>query len=137
MFDICWKMSTFELVTHQKLYILDVLKAWEYARTISRSRKLQIACPKTHMGTKTTYLDIFENHVCMSTMHVCCVYSMYALYVSIIYFICMYYVYVVYVCSTCMYYMFVIMFRFCFCPKVLSFWSCQITIRHEFGGIRR
>ena len=57
-------------------------------------------CQKQHI-----LFFLFENHVCMSTVHVCCVYSMYALYVCII---CMYYMYVLYVCIICMYSMYVL-----------------------------
>ena len=42
-----------------KLYVLDVLKAWDYAQTIFRSEKLQIAYPKAEIGT-TKYRKSFE-----------------------------------------------------------------------------
>ena len=104
----------FRTLNHQQLCILDVFKAWDYARTISRSKKLHIACPKTHISTKTLYLVYFwkscmyVNHACMlCVFYVCtiCMYYMYSMYVLYVCSICMYYMYVVYVCSICVYYM--------------------------------
>ena len=70
------------MLKHQKLCILDVFKAWDYARTISRSKKLHIACLKTDIGTKKYIFFIFEHFVCM---------------------LCVYFMSVVGTCSLCMY----------------------------------
>ena len=58
---------------HQKLCILDVFKAWDYARTISRSKKLHIACLRTDIGTNKYIFRIFEHFGCnaMCVFYVC------------------------------------------------------------------
>ena len=85
---ILHKNVDFWTLNHQRLYILDVFQAWDYARTISRSKKLHIACPKTHRGTKTTYLVYFWKS-CMYVNHACMLCVFYV-YVCIIFIICMY-----------------------------------------------
>ena len=104
--DMCWTLK------HQKLCILDVFKAWDYARTISRSKKLHIACPKVNIGTKNNIFGTFLKtmYVCASCMYavcinVCSMHYMYVLYVCIM---CMYYMYVLHVCMICMYDMYAI-----------------------------
>ena len=51
--DIFWHENNL------KLYYIDALKAWDYAQTIFRSEKLQIAYPKAENGT-TKYRKSFE-----------------------------------------------------------------------------
>ena len=43
---------------------MDVFRAWDYARTISRSKKLHIACPKVNPGTKNNIFLIFFKIFC-------------------------------------------------------------------------
>ncbi len=103
-----WKNVEFRCLKPSKLYNIDVLKAWDYAKTFFRIEKLQISCTKSDTGTNNYIFWIFwlGNHVCMLCMYyVCiiCMYYMYVLYVCIIYMYCMY---VLYVCIICMYNMF-------------------------------
>ena len=67
----CLKTQFF--VKHNHLCILDVFKAWDYARTISRSKKLHIACLRTDIGTKKYIFRIFEHFGCnaMCVFYVC------------------------------------------------------------------
>ena len=110
-----WKNIGFGDLKPKKLLNIDVLKAWDYARTLFQSEKLQISCTKSDTGTKKyKYVCIlcmnymYLLHVihtcmyCMYLLHVCiaCIYYMYVLHVCIA---CMYCMYVLHVCITCMY----------------------------------
>ena len=50
-FDIFSKMSFFDIRIVKKLYVFDVLKAWDYARTIFESEKLRISYIKAEKDT--------------------------------------------------------------------------------------
>ena len=67
-----------------KLYKIDVLKAWDYAKTFFRSEKLHISYPKADTGTKITIFRIFLH---IMHVHAPCMCAVYVLYASIL---CMY-----------------------------------------------
>ena len=63
-------MPQIELTKNKQLYSIDVLKAWDYARTFFRSEKLHISYPKTDTGTKKTYFGycLLITFVCASRL---------------------------------------------------------------------
>ena len=86
---------------HYKVYIFDVLKAWDYAQTIFRSEKLQIAYIKAEIGAGKHSFLCFEDD-CM-VMHTVCILSMYHGYVSWLCIVAMYHGHVSWLCITAMY----------------------------------
>ena len=50
----------FDIIIVKQLYNFDVLKAWDYARTIFRSEKLRIAYIKAEKDTKKHICWYFE-----------------------------------------------------------------------------
>ena len=81
--------------------MFDVLKAWDYARTIFRSEKLQIAYIKAEIGNGKHSFGCFEDD-CMG-MHTVCLLSMYHGYVSWLCIMAMYHGYVSRLCIMAMY----------------------------------
>ena len=69
----------FWTLKYQQLCILDVFKAWDYARTISRSKKLHIACPKTDIGAQKYIFCILIRLGCMLYVFYVCILCMYVL----------------------------------------------------------
>ena len=94
IFDIFRKNLVLWILKYQKTCIWDVFRAWDYARTISRSKMLHIACPKTDIGPPKYIFGIFM------FLSVCYMYSMYVFYV------CSLYMYVLGTCTLCMYSMY-------------------------------
>ena len=75
-----------------KSYKINVLKAWDYARTIFRSEKLRIAYIKPEIGTGKHIFLCFEDDGMV--MHTVCMLSMYHDYVSWLWTTAMYLGYV-------------------------------------------
>ena len=71
------------------------MKPLDYARTIFRSEKLHIPCPKADTSTKNKIFGIFLQ---IMYVHAPCTYAVYVLYVCIL---CMYYMYAFYVFYVC------------------------------------
>ena len=59
-FDICSKMTFFDIRIAKKQYVFDVLKAWDYARTIFESEKLRISYIKAEKDTTEHIFWHFE-----------------------------------------------------------------------------
>ena len=59
IFDICLKYVKFRPLKPLKLCKIDVLKAWDYTKTIFRSEKLHISYPKADTGAKNYTFGIF------------------------------------------------------------------------------
>ena len=101
IFDIFRTILVFWTLKHQKPCIWDVFRAWDYARTISRSKKLLVACPKVNIGTQKNIFLIFL-YVCASCLYVVCIRCVYYyIYVVVVRIICMYKCTYAYVCELC------------------------------------
>ena len=72
-FSAFLKKCGISMLKPSKLYNIDVLKAWDYARTFFRSEKLQIPCTKSDTGTTIIFFEYFG----WGIMYVCCVCTMY------------------------------------------------------------
>ena len=90
IFDIFRKILVFWTLKHQKTCIWDVFRAWDYARTISRSKMLHIACPKTDIGAPKIHIWHFKLFACMLYVFYVCMYSVHVLYACILCIPCMY-----------------------------------------------
>jgi len=70
MFNIVRSKCQLWVLKKEKLFRIDVLMAWDYARAIFRSEKLQIATPKAEISTKTNMILICRRS-CMFMHNVC------------------------------------------------------------------
>ena len=102
------------------MYKIDVLKAWDYAQTIFRSEKLQIAYIKAEIGTRTHRFWCFEDD-CM-VMHTVCMLSVHHVYVSWLCILAMYHGYVSWLCIMAMY------------PGYVS-WLCIMAMYHGYVSV--
>ena len=103
-------MTFFDIIIIKKLYVFDVLKAWDYARTLFRSEKLQIAYIKAETCTRK-HIDEYHGYVswpCIMAMYHgyvsrLCITPIYHAYVSRLCIMAMYHGYVSWLCIMAMY----------------------------------